>query len=219
MTEKMTAVKRFVINLFTNFGHARDWMETRQQYLDHLSKWYLREDQWVAALSRLIADFKELPSLSDIYEYLKNQQAITAKGGGKFWLFSTIDGYRKCARIEKQDGVWIYAKWECHDREGKIVVLQPNVGKIVRPPKNAEDIHIEPENASDPEPEDLAKNKQEIMEIFASNWTGSKAKLPIMLKNIAGPAQTFDGLEPIDSIIAKLAHGAITQESVQDPPY
>lgn len=69
------AVKRFVANLAAGFGNWRMSDDTKTLYYDALCKWHLTDDEWAAAQSRIIAECEQLPSLAQIYPYLKSAQA------------------------------------------------------------------------------------------------------------------------------------------------
>lgn len=70
-------------------------------YRSKISKWYLTDEQWARAMSRLAAEYNDegLPALSVVYGYLKGIQTDVDKGIGQFFLMFTLDGLRYAQRI------------------------------------------------------------------------------------------------------------------------
>lgn len=80
-------------NLAAAFGKWRVADETIEEYTGKLSRFHLAADQWNEALDRIEGDFDNLPSLKEIYPYLKEAQR-QGKPDDFIALAFTIDGKR-----------------------------------------------------------------------------------------------------------------------------
>jgi hypothetical protein len=97
---------RFCGSLFASVG-GRVAADTKLLYRAKLAKWYLSDDQWARALSRIVGDLKStdrgdviLPPLADIYTYLKAAQAEDRPAAGTHWLTFDVGVYRYAMRIK-----------------------------------------------------------------------------------------------------------------------
>ena len=196
MVEHITAIRRFVTNLFTRYGHSTDWPEVKKQYYDHLSKYILPDDQWSTTLSDIVSSEDELPSLAIIDSYVIRKRAAVSSLICRGWLIFTLHSRRQAVRIEKVDGVWVYAKAEARSREKGTIVLQKRPGQTALIPKSAIDVLHVVDDPANPEPEEIP-SKAEIAEIFAANWTGSADNLVKNLHVLRGP-------EPVNNLINRL---------------
>lgn len=94
---------RFLKNLCAAYCRWSIADQTKEFYLERLSRWSLKPEQWSRALSRIIAEITDdsLPALGDIYKYLKAASAETGdeKGDHVAWLLFTLDGARYARRV------------------------------------------------------------------------------------------------------------------------
>jgi hypothetical protein len=91
---------RFVKGLAAAFGKWRVSDETVEMYTEKLSNWRLTDDQWSRASSRIIAESTDLPSLSDIYRYLRAaQESAGQTGKGPYFLSFTLQKLQWAQRI------------------------------------------------------------------------------------------------------------------------
>lgn len=96
---------RFCGSLFAAVG-GRVAADTKLLYKAKLAKWYLSDDQWARALSKIVYDLKSddrgnvsIPTLADIYGYLKAVQSQDRPVAGIHWLTFDVRGYRYAMRM------------------------------------------------------------------------------------------------------------------------
>lgn len=139
---------RFVKQLCAVYSRFRVEDATKEIYTQKLSNWRLTQQEWDAALDKLIAGHQDesLPQLSEIYRYLKNEVSSSTVGKDLGFLYFTSEGYRYAVRVKYQNGKWVNAPCSLTDSHGKVVVLQKYPGDTPVLPVDAHDIFIAPDN-------------------------------------------------------------------------
>lgn len=132
---KNKAADRFCKGLFSAFGKWKTPDEVKETYTEKIGKWFLTDDQWARSLSRLVADFEDLPPLSKIFEYLKASRATGSEATDKICL---------TFRLEGRPYVLARDSGNRHPNTGKtmLAVLDVNPASPPRLPDGAEDVHL-----------------------------------------------------------------------------
>ncbi|MFH1236240.1 MAG: hypothetical protein V1685_04880 [Parcubacteria group bacterium] len=103
------SVTKFVKQLAAAYPRFPMTPDTQELYGDKLSGWKLTEKQWDRALEVIVQGREgqgDIPSLSDVYGYLRpilnEKQAISDAG----WCSFDHDGVRWAKRVYSEGGVW-----------------------------------------------------------------------------------------------------------------
>lgn len=122
------AAIRFVKNLIAAFCQFKTTAETRDIYIEKLSKWYLSEDQWAKALSKIISESPNgnlLPQLGQIYPYLTAEHTEIQKIGENLgWMTFKLHDKPIAVRIINKDGEWLNAPISIKNIKGQKIILQ-----------------------------------------------------------------------------------------------
>jgi len=168
------AALRFVKQLIAAFSRFKPSEETKNLYGEKLSKWKLTQSQWDNALDRLIADRAEenLPSLGEIYPYLKNsQQQIEQTNLG--WMSFERNCRHYSVRVMCVKGEWLNAPMAYTDAHGQKISVQKFPGQKPILPADSENIIISPDNPADPEPHEIL-SKEQVAAVFQNIRDGFK---------------------------------------------
>jgi|WetSurMetagenome_2_1015567.scaffolds.fasta_scaffold74206_4 hypothetical protein len=154
------AAGKFVKQLIAAFSRFPTSKDTSELYYQKLSNWHLTQNEWDAALDRIIEVHTEenIPSLNAIYGFLKNAQAaIRTDTAGGLATWDMPNGYGYSLRVHNDQGVWIISDVVMRDSHGKEVHLQQHVGEPfgLRLPKGATNVIVSPDHLADPPPEDI----------------------------------------------------------------
>lgn len=170
-----SAVK-FVKKLVAVFSKYPTAKETIQVYTEQLSKWHLTEAQWSDALSQIAEadrmdekgnpDFS-LPSLNEIYKYLRKQNKPKDNTDNLGWLHFELNNHKYAVRIMSVNGQWVNAPVSITDPFGNKISLQkyPGVAPII--PREATKVFYIPDKPKlddnvIPIPPELSKQIQEL---------------------------------------------------------
>jgi hypothetical protein len=64
----------FTKKLFNKYARLRGFEEEKEAYVEELERWHLREEQWRAALDKILRDRPDyFPTLGIVLEYLRAQ--------------------------------------------------------------------------------------------------------------------------------------------------
>jgi len=83
----------FTKKLFNKYARSRGFEEEKEAYVEELERWHLREEQWRAALDKILRDRPDyFPTLGIVLEYLRAQQSTGMVRGGGGWMIFELGG-------------------------------------------------------------------------------------------------------------------------------
>lgn len=163
------AAAKFLKQIIAAFCRYPPTADTKQVYLQKLSRWKLTQQQWDDALEILTnnSNIDDLPLLAEIYPVLKAQTDERKPGSNLASVhFDMPDGYHYVERVMSVDSVWVYYPLVLTGPKGIKIELRPEkVGKAFIPPEGATNIETFPDKPARPAVEDLP-SPGEIQELM-----------------------------------------------------
>jgi hypothetical protein len=144
------AAIKFVQQLIAAFHRFKTTDETKDLYTEKLSRWRMTQTRWDKALDEIIAKHEDdnLPSLNEIYGYLKRaEQSSTDSGSHLGWASFRLNDRDYSIRIQHNGTAWVISDLVGTDSQGRKIPQQANVGQPVvnHIPADATDFLITPE--------------------------------------------------------------------------
>lgn len=174
------AAAKFIKNLIGTFSKFPVTPETKEIYLQKLSRYELRQSQWDKTLDLLInRELENLPSLHEIYDAIRNAGLQDAEQTNFGWVSFDWRGRPYSIRVINHEGQWLIAPLIYHDQHGKECQAQKHVGDpwMDHMPSDAENVIISPDNQANPEPHEIPTREERAQFMWQINQNCQKMKM------------------------------------------